>query len=178
MPEFQAKLIQYKYHPLRVYLHWFSAAVIIWALISGFYSTFGTSSPNVKTAIGFINVSVTTIYLPFFILRLLSAVCLYGPTYPVTDDKVHNQIAKGMHIALYVVTTVVMITGVLMMSRDISVFGVFTISQPITDERLISWFKILHIISNILLSMMVTAHLIAVIAHKAKGRNIIFRMST
>ncbi|WP_235515057.1 cytochrome b/b6 domain-containing protein [Erwinia sp. Leaf53] len=59
-----------KYAWQQVVLHWLSAVVIIWATITGFYAAMFETTPEIKEWIGFFNVSLTTVFIPFFILRV------------------------------------------------------------------------------------------------------------
>lgn len=166
-----------KYHPLRVWLHWISAAVIVWALISGFYSAYGTSSPAIKAAIGYINVSLTTLFLPVFMLRVICALTLAAPDETHDSKNLQKKLAKGMHVALYVITSVVMLTGVLMMERDINVFDLFTLPRPLSDVSIAIIFKNIHIVSCVVLSLLLSGHILAVLTHMMKGNKIFSRMS-
>src|SRR5690349_6671356 len=58
------------YSRQRVLLHWFSAAVILWTLLSGFFvAGFGVSA-RIKELVAFFNVSLTTVFIPFYVWRL------------------------------------------------------------------------------------------------------------
>ena len=56
-----------KYSTQQIILHWLSAIIIIWATLSGFYVAFCHPDQPVKEWIGFFNVSLTTLFIPFFI---------------------------------------------------------------------------------------------------------------
>ncbi|CAK9886650.1 MAG: hypothetical protein XXXJIFNMEKO3_03095 [Candidatus Erwinia impunctatus] len=56
-----------KYSWQQVVLHWLSAIIIIWATISGFMIFFLQPAQEIKDIIGFFNVSLTTVFIPFFI---------------------------------------------------------------------------------------------------------------
>ena len=56
--------------PMRV-LHWVSAAVILWALATGFSVSLLNLPLALKSGISFINVSLTFIFIPVFILRCI-----------------------------------------------------------------------------------------------------------
>ena len=54
----------------RVILHGLSAAVILWTLLSGFLvAGFGVFSP-LKEPVAFLNISLTTVFIPFYVRRL------------------------------------------------------------------------------------------------------------
>lgn len=171
------KLTRVKYHPLRVWLHWISAAVILWALFSGFYAAYATTSSELKAIIGYINVSLTTLFVPVFTLRIICAFLLASPDDMPASGKVQQQLAKGMHFIIYLVTSVVMVTGILMMERDIPVFEWFTLPRPIKNDVITFRFKLIHISSCVLLSFILCGHIFAVLSHMMKGNKIMSRMS-
>ena len=177
MTDFIHTKINSKYHPLRVWLHWISAGVIIWALFSGFFAAYGTSSTTLKAAIGYINVSLTTLFLPVFALRIICAFTFSSPRESHAPLTLQKKIAKCMHFSLYLVISVVMITGVLMMERDINVFDLFSLPRPISDDHVAFRFKQIHILSCMALCVLVCGHVFAVFTHLIKGNKIMSRMS-
>ncbi|WP_192483923.1 MULTISPECIES: cytochrome b [Cysteiniphilum] len=164
-----------KYNKWQVILHWFSAVIIIWALITGFYVALFDVSQEVKAAIGFFNVSITTVLIPFFILRVIVMLC----SRKVEDSNLSNhnhKLAKAMHFSLYVVIAIVLLSGVLMMDRQINVFGVLFFPQLIHSPIALNiWFD-LHKYSCIALSILVLLHILAVIKHYVNGHKILKKM--
>lgn len=164
------------YSRSRAWLHWLSAAVIIWTLVSGFYVAIVQVPARLGQWVAFINVSLTTVFIPFFVWRLslflahvrhsnLSALSLAG---------------KGVffvHAVIYLVVTVVLTTGVLMMDRPIDVFGVIDIAQPLSDPALIAGFFTIHVWSCLVLSLLITLHVGAVFVHELCGHRVLRRMS-
>lgn len=169
--------INSKYHPVRIWLHWISAVVMIWAIVSGFYSAYGNNAPGVKSFISFFNVSLTTLYLPFFIFRVVAALTLHAPVSHLSSKKIEQLMAVIMHFMLYAVTAIVMVTGVLMMKENINVFNLFTIPHLLSDAKAILFFFKVHITSCVLLAFLVTGHVLAVISHILSGKKILSRMS-
>ncbi|OON41889.1 cytochrome B [Izhakiella australiensis] len=164
-----------KYSKPQVFLHWLSAIIIIWATISGFWAAFGDLSPASKDWIGFFNVSLTTLFIPFFIIRLFYA---FFSAKPNDDLLTHKEeiLAFIGHFLLYVNITVVMVTGVLMMERPINVFNWFTLPQPLTNLQLTSLFNFIHMISCTTLALLVIGHILAVIKHQLQGKALLRRM--
>ena len=60
------------YSRQRVWLHWLSAVVIIWTLASGFYVASVQVPAQLKQTVALFNVSLTTVFIPFFIWRLFA----------------------------------------------------------------------------------------------------------
>ncbi|HDT4958113.1 TPA: cytochrome b/b6 domain-containing protein [Enterobacter kobei] len=164
-----------KYSKQQIFLHWLSAAIIIWATASGFYVALFQPPAAVKEWVTFFNVSVTTVFIPFFLWRI---VCALTHKKPVETELSTRQakMAHWGHMMLYANISVVMITGVLMMDRDINVFHLFTLPQPLDHLELIAFFKSIHIFSCVTLALLVTGHILAVIKHSLSGKNILMRM--
>lgn len=159
----------------QILLHWVSAAVILWTLTSGFYVAMANVAPETKHLVGFINVSLTALLIPVFVLRV----------YFFFAHKVsHGASASGwaayaawlVHVALYVLTAIVLATGVLMMERDINIFGWVSFTQPLNDPYWTHWFEGIHIFSCLLLSALVALHIAAVIKHEFSGARVLRRM--
>ena len=164
------------YTPQQVILHWISAVIIVYALVSGFYVAYADVSEDVSARIGWINVSLTTLYIPIFLVRCL--VRLTSPTpAAVHGNGLGHRVARLMHDTLYVLTALVLLSGVLMMSRSLNVFDWFELPAPLSDavwqDR---WFTV-HVASCVLLALAVSLHVAAVCLHHLQGRPILRRMS-
>jgi cytochrome b561 len=163
------------YSRVQVVLHWLSAAVILWALLSGFYVSVVEVTPQTKDWVGFVNVSVTALFIPVFALRL------YLVFMSCADDArnktLMDHVACLMHKAIYLVTGVVLITGVLMMDRDINVFNLFLVPQPLESPVWIDRFFAVHVWMCGLLLILVALHISAVIKHELCGRRVLKRMT-
>lgn len=165
-----------RYSKPRVFLHWLSALIIIWATLSGFWVGLGNPSPAIKNWVGFFNVSLTTLFIPVFVIRLFYAFSSAKPEDNLLTKKEEKMASVG-HIALYVTITVVMVTGVLMMERPINVFNWFMIPQPLTNSQLTSLFNKIHAFSCSTLGVLVIGHILAVIKHHWQGKALLRRMS-
>ncbi|WP_099529938.1 cytochrome b [Stenotrophomonas maltophilia] len=158
------------YSRTQVMLHWFSAAIILWATFSGFYVAFADAPAGLKQGIGFINVSLTTVLIPFFVLRLCLA---------IAGSRRHNPgeaVARIAHWALYAVTTVVLVTGVLMMERDIDVFHLVVIPAPLSEPVATAAFNATHKYACMVLAGLVALHVAAVARHHLAGNPVLGRM--
>jgi len=165
-----------KYSWQQVLLHWLSAVVIIWATVSGFYIGLFAASPSCKALIGFINVSLTTIFIPFFLIRVFY---FFKHGKPLNDKRksFSSCLANFVHVILYINITLVLVTGVLMMESDINVFNIFKIPQPFHQIALTSVFNKCHVFSCTTLALLVILHISAVIKHHLYGNKILRRMS-
>ncbi|HBT4794287.1 TPA: cytochrome b [Klebsiella quasipneumoniae subsp. similipneumoniae] len=164
-----------KYAWQQVVLHWISAVVIIWATVTGFWVAFSDASPKMKAWVGFFNVSLTTVFIPLFILRIYYFVRFHRPN--KGKRNLTNRIAVLVHMILYINIAVVLLTGVLMMDRDINVFHLMTIPRLIENEVITDLFFTQHIISCFTLAGLVLLHILAVIKHELSGRKILRKMT-
>jgi len=164
------------YSGQRVWLHWLSAVVIIWTLASGFYVTSVQVPLQLKQTVAFFNVSLTTVFIPFFIWRLLAFI-----SHTKARGVGHLSMVEGRvllaHLTIYITVSVVLVTGVLMMDRPIDVFGVVEIAPLLTQPEFIQLFFTVHIWACVVLSLLVALHVGAVIVHEVCDHRVLRRMS-
>lgn len=164
-----------RYSSPQIWLHWISAAIIIWATLSGFYVALFNHNLQCKSWIGSLNVSLTTLYIPFFILRIWFAWHHGKPGNNLLSHKEEKLAAAG-HLLLYSNIALVLITGVIMMEKPVSVFGIFELPYLFTDARITGLFNKIHIISCMTLVILVIGHILAVVNHQLKGKPLLRRM--
>lgn len=157
-------------------LHWCFAVVIIWATVSGFVNALVDLPEAVHDAIAFVNVSLTTLLIPLFGLRLYYALAHPAPHDTLQGNQAAHLLAQAGHLALYVSIAVVLLTGVLMMDRPISVFDLVVFPQPFDEPVLIEFFNTVHRYSCVALALLVAGHILAVVVHQLSGRNVLKRM--
>lgn len=155
-------------------LHWLSAVVILWALFTGFYVALAPVSPEMKGLAGWINVSLTTLLIPVFAWRCFLAWRHRIPH--LQPQPLMTRLAGWVHVILYLMIGMVLLTGVLMMERPIAVFDWFTLPQPLKDPALTSFFHTVHIASCAVLAALVGLHIAAVVKHSVKGKSVLGRM--
>lgn len=156
-------------------LHWVSAAVILWILMSGFWLAFGGARGAAYHAVASFNVALGTLYIPVFLLRCWFLFRCRKPASVVPS--VHLQlVARGVHLGLYCTTALVLFSGILMMNRPIDVFGWLTFGPMLQDAAWRELWLQLHRVSNVLLTTLVGLHVGAVILHELSGRRILRRM--
>lgn len=164
------------YSTQRVWLHWLSAAVIVWTLASGFFVACVEVPAHVRERVAFVNVSLTTVFIPFFVWRLSLFVIHARHTRVSTLSLIEN-LAVVAHTLIYLTVTVVLLTGVLMMDRPIDVFGMVEIAQPLSDAALIALSVTIHVWSCLVLTLLIVMHVGAVVFHELCGHRILRRMS-
>lgn len=157
------------------FLHGLSAIIIVWALASGFYvSLFDVSLP-VKQWVAFLNVSLTTVFIPFFLVRFYLSFRRRPDVRPAPVSKA-ERLAAFVHGAMYLVVSGVLVTGVLMMDRPITVFDLLFIPQPLDDPFWLHLFLRLHIWACLLLAALLALHIGAVFKHELSGRRVLATM--
>ncbi|SEN34128.1 cytochrome b561 [Pseudomonas sp. ok272] len=163
------------YTAAQKFLHWLSAVIIIWALGSGFYVSLFEVALPIKQWIAFFNVSLTTVFIPFFLVRLALAFQRRPVSVPCNASKV-ERLAALVHGAMYGVVSVVLVTGVLMMDRPITVFDLVFIPQPLDDPYWLQLFLSLHIWACLLLAGLLVLHVAAVLKHEVTGQRVLLNM--
>ncbi|PKH04836.1 cytochrome b [Moritella sp. Urea-trap-13] len=158
------------------YLHWISALVILWASISGLYIAFFELESNIKSHILSFNVSITTVFMPLFCWRIYHRLKQGVPAPHPAMSILEAKLAHIGHTSLYVLVSLVLVSGVLMMGHDVTVFGLFTIPQLLADQSTIHFFESLHLYTCRLLALLIVCHLAALIKHEMSGRRILKRM--
>ncbi|MDD0972837.1 cytochrome b [Pseudomonas fontis] len=156
-------------------LHWLSAVIIIWTLVSGFSLALVNWSPPVKLILADFNVALNTLFTPFFFLRIY-----YRWKHGVPASHQHDGLgaiaAAVVHGLLYWVTVAVLVTGLLMMDRDINLFGLLHISPVVTSLYWQGLLHTVHIGLCVTLLLLVVTHVGAVFMHALNGRSVMGRM--
>lgn len=151
-------------------LHWISAVIIIWATITGTYISILDTSKETIEVISFINVSSTTILIPIFLARIINRI--------KTDktSKTTNKTAELVHDMMYIIISVVLISGILMMDRDINIFNLVTVPRIIMDKETNEMCHTIHTIFSRILGSLILIHLLAVAKHEYTGNRILGKM--
>jgi len=165
-----------KYDRTARVLHWLSAVVILWASISGFAIAFKMTDPELSLSIASFNVSITTIFIPFFIFRVWHRMKNKPPPHSHSFSSKDAGLASAMHILIYAVVGVVLISGVLMMTTALEIFHVVSFPQLIDNPVALGFFRQLHGVATAVLAGCVSLHLLALIKHEIAGRRIMSRM--
>ena len=164
------------YSRQRVLLHWLSAAVILWTLLSGFLVAGFEVSAHIKESVAFFNVSLTTVFIPFYLWRLI-LFFTHTRFSGMKSLSLVEVLALFAHALIYLFVGAVLVTVVLMMDRPIDVIGVIEIGQPLSDPQLIALFVTVHTWVCVVLSLLLVAHIGAVIVHEACNHRVLQRMS-
>ena len=166
----------HKYDALMKINHWISATIILWATISGIYVAEMSNNIRVQETISFINVSLTTILIPFFLFRFIYRYLLKPRLSELAAFFNHANMVKAAHHLMYVLIFIVLVSGVFMMDRDINVFNWFIIPQPIDDATITHKVEVLHKYACRALAILILLHIGAVIKHQLAGKKILKKM--
>jgi cytochrome b561 len=150
--------------------------VIIWATLTGFFLATLDPASNLRAFLSYLNVSLTTTFMPVFIFRAIYAVKSRKPRM-IDMPKWQQVAARTGHQSLYVVTGAVLLSGLLMMTHDISLFNLASVPNPVSSPYWNGIFYAAHRYSCMALFLLVTVHVSAVIRHQRAGRNVLARIT-
>ncbi|WP_449100505.1 cytochrome b/b6 domain-containing protein [Pseudomonas veronii] len=156
-------------------LHWVSAVIIVWTLLSGSVVAIFAVPASVKAWVFFFNVSLTTLYIPVFVVRVYCSFT-HGLDFSVRRSP-REYLALWVHKAMYVVLAMVLATGVLMMDRPINLFNLVSFAPFHSDPASIVWYSRVHVLSCVALLLMLVMHIGAVVMHERRGKRVMVRMS-
>ena len=164
-----------KYSALQKWLHGISALVMMWLMMSGYYIAFISQSVSIKEAVGAFNVSLGSLFIPFFFFRMYVSL---GKGYRVVfkTKALMPCMVFLVHTAIYLATAVVLISGVLMMDRETRVFNLVSLPPLVSDVKLLELFACVHDVACILLGLLLVMHIGAVIKHQLAGQSVIKNM--
>lgn len=164
-----------KYTKTARILHWFSAAVILWATVTGGMLAFFDINEALKQAIIRFNIATTALFIPVFAFRIVYAVFSSKPQ-PPNIARWNIRLARINHLLLYLTTAIVLLSGVLMMGEKIDLYGIFSINNPVSAPYWNRFFASLHTVTCSVLALLITIHVMAVIRHRLAGVKLISRM--
>lgn len=164
-----------KYDRRQIVLHWFSAIIILWALVSGISIGMLPLSESVIKCIAELNVSITFLFIPFFIYRIYLRKKLPLPEYHHLSGR-HALLARSTQVILYFLVSVVLISGVLMLDKSYTVFSLLEIHPVSSDAIQIEAFKSLHAVASYLLGIALFAHIFAALMHLRSNTEVFDRV--
>ncbi|RAU46616.1 cytochrome b/b6 domain-containing protein [Pseudomonas sp. RIT412] len=157
----------------RIFLHWLSAAIILWATFSGFGVVLLAPTDPFRQWVESFNPQITSLFIPFFAWRLWLAIKA-SPAHPRTTTQ--ERLASVAHTAIYAAVTGVLITGVLMMSHPVLLLDLVPLPQLIHSKIALLELHELHHVLCAILAGLVALHLGAVVLHQLRGKPILDRM--
>ncbi|WP_241494387.1 cytochrome b [Pseudomonas asplenii] len=161
------------YSKPRIFLHWLSAAVILWATFSGFGVTLLDQHAPFRQWVESFNPQLTSLFIPFFAWRLWLAI--KSPAHPAHRGW-QARLAGLAHVAIYATVTAVLVTGVLMMNHPVEILDLFELPQWVHSRSALLQLHQEHHVMCALLGGLVALHLLAVVQHQLMGRSVLGRM--
>lgn len=162
------------YSKPRIYLHWLSAAVILWATFSGFGVALLAPDDSYRAWVESFNPQLTSVFIPFFLWRAWLAVTANAKP---PSQTFQEHAAHWAHLAIYLTVTGVLITGVLMMTHPVTMLDFVQLPQLIHSAKALSTLHEIHHVLCAVLAGLVAVHVMAVVQHQVLGRSVLGRMS-
>jgi len=163
-----------RYSKSRILLHWLSAAIILWATLSGFGVVLLEPNDPFRQWVEAFNPQITSLFIPFFAWRLWLAIKAH-PLRPSSTTQ--ERLASAAHKAIYAAVSGVLITGVLMMSHPVTLLALVPLPQLIHSKIALLQLHELHHVLCAILAGLVALHLAAVVMHQVRGRSVLGRMT-
>ena len=164
-----------KYSRVTRWLHWGSALVIIYALISGMLIATLNLPVELKRSWSNVNVVVTFAYFPVLLFRLAWQSFTKQPAPP--DWNACPRCSRLAHCSLYLCLFIVMISGIAMLDREIIILGSLSISPLPLAASLKHSMSQIHLAANLCLSLQLLLHLLTLVWYqKYKKRPLLARM--
>lgn len=158
----------------RIFLHWLSAAIILWATFSGFGVVLLDTKDPFRQWVESFNPQITSLFIPFFAWRLWLAI----KSPPARERSTAQQrVASAAHKAIYAAVSGVLITGVLMMSHPVTLMALVPLPQLIHSKMALAELHELHHVLCAILAGLVALHLAAVVVHQVRGKSVLGRMT-
>jgi cytochrome b561 len=133
------------------------------------------AGPELQVLISSINISVTILLVPVFVARLVYAVSSGNPG-PFAVHRLHQNLTRLAHAFLYTLTSLVLLSGLLMVNEDIGVFGWVSIPQILDEPILHGRFAGIHRGASAVLAAVIATHIAAVIRYKRMGVVVLRKM--
>lgn len=163
-----------RYDGVARFFHWVFAVGIIYASIAG-YTLAQLSSGPVRDLLSRLNMSIATVLIVLFPLRVLWRFVRVEPRALPRISDVQRALAHRVHILIYITIFAVLASGFLMVPSGYSFFGLVQIHTPFAKGALTDRFFVIHRASCALLAGLVVLHVLAVVKHQLIARNDVLR---
>lgn len=150
--------------------------VVLWATITGIAISQAWLPPTKVQSILDFNVSLTMAFIPLFLWRIWHRLLGQKSTQDRTHTQQHPIWVRAFHGLLYLLTLVVLCSGVSMMPHDINVFELISLPYIVEEPAYQAFFYQLHKYTSFALGLAVILHVAAVLWHSLKGRSVLHRM--
>ena len=162
------------YNHISIFLHWLIALGILCMIPLGAYMHGLPLSPS-KFQLYLVHKSLGITILMLVLVRLLWRLTHTPPALPLSMTALEQKLAHAMQHALYLFMITSPITGWLMSSafgKPVILFDAIPLPDLVApSEALGDTFKLLHMISNISLSTLISLHVLAALKHHFKDKD-------
>jgi superoxide oxidase len=163
------------YSTTRIYLHWLSALVILWATVSGFGVELLPVDYPLRQWVETFNPQITSLFIPIFAWRVW--LYLKSPSEQTRGTgSLQRRFAKLTHTLVYVCVSGVLLTGVMMMNHPVMLLGVMPLPQVLHSLTTLEDAHQVHHLLCATLAILVMLHLSAVLWHQLRGHSVLERM--
>jgi len=163
------------YSTTRIYLHWLSALIILWATVSGFGVALLPVNYPLRQWVESFNPQITSLFIPIFTWRLW--LYLKSPSEQARGaGSLQKRFAKFIHALVYVCVSSVLLTGVMMMNHPVMLLGVMPLPQILHSLPTLAEAQQVHHALCAILAILVMLHLSAVLWHQLRGHPVLERM--
>ncbi|MFT9091329.1 MAG: cytochrome b/b6 domain-containing protein [Gluconacetobacter sp.] len=160
---------------LRQGLHWFSAAIILWLMLSGFAIVFVERGTSARAFVDMLNPGLGVILAPPFLLRTvlwLRSLPFHGWASKARDERA----TIAGQACLYLCVWIVLLSGVLMMADGWSFLGIVQVRALPAQSIARMVFSGIHLWADIVLALLMAGHIALVAVHEARGRPVLYRV--
>lgn len=157
------------------WLHNISVLMISWLMGSGYLVTLIDRLDPFKESIVALNASLAFLFTPLFFIGVYVS---FGKSCrgAFKPRSLMSRLAFAVHTMIYLATVTVLISGFLMMRRDIIFFDCFSIPHWSNDVQMLERFASVHSWACVALALLLVLHMAAVIKHQLAGKSVIKRM--
>jgi cytochrome b561 len=158
------------------FLHWFMAAIIIYALIIGYALHLMIDEyPKAHYFFATLNISISVVLMPLFIIRWVWKFFRAIPTPIDGIPKVQHNMAEMMHEIGYFLIFFVLVSGIFMLTHPVKLFFLISIPNLIQSTDITAFFFQIHRVSCALLALWVLAHMGAALHHHFVVKNAVLK---
>lgn len=164
------------YSTARIFLHWLTAAIVLWGLTTGFGVAFLSRENFIRSIIDTINPQAATLLIPFFLWRA-GLYLTSRPWQGWQGATWRERLALAVHAMLYGLIATVLATGVLMMPKPWKLLGLLPMPILFPGPAIRPNLFALHESLCLALLALIALHLAAIAWHVRRGHPILDRMT-
>jgi len=157
-----------KFGRVTIFAHWVTALLVVGSVVLGLVSVYADGAETTRAAT-LVHQSLGMVIFLLVLFRVIWRLTHPAPPLPATTPRYQTVLSSLTHALLYVTLIALPITGYLGLAargRDISMFGLFILPNPIPLSRTLSVSaQDLHNNGQYLLYVLVALHVAAALFH-------------